>query len=1089
MANSFPEIKKFLGLFAQANSFVLPDGAMERAINLVINDDDVVSKVRGFYEYNDPSVGTLNQLYLFANRLFAIFNSKISYFTDTGSSPNETGTETTLSGQTVLLSNGRISRGLEQNGNFYFTTDNGVLKLDAYNATIFKAGAPPGLDLRGNFLSANGPIEAETQVGIRVLFGRRDANQNLVLGAPSDTLVLTNSKSTGVAWARSGAGPYDVVVTSPGHNLVAGMSVVISNGNATINGTQTVDSVTSTTFTFGSFVADPGASGTLDWTSTRSGLYEFSIPSEITSTTQAWFYQVYRSTQSGASATAPDADFRLINETLLSSAEITAGFVSFTDEVDDILVEFAPELYTNPNSREGELQANTQPPLCEDLALFNNFVFYGNCTSRHLLNLDVIDAGALASGDYIETAVLSGSSVSVTSVTNAAGDLQINSASHGLSNGTLINISTVTGGSLTAGSYYVVSAGASSFEISLTSGGASIAYSAVTALSYQSATVRRYVARTGVGNRTVESEGITNAGGDLRIDYASHGLTNGDSIYISTITGGSLTAGTYYVVSAAAGNFEISLTPGGASVAYSAVTSLYFEGVTNGTNPIFQLDTSSSTVSTQLRNTAQGIVRAINRDTSSLAYGNYVSGITDTPGKMRLTAKGFTGTIYVRANSSGAGGGFAPVLPAAFSSGTQVFSTNDTEQNAVYISKIGQPEAVPVVNKILVGSKNKAIKRVLSLRNSVIVLKEDGVFKITGDSPQNFLAVALDNTIQVVAANSATNMNNRVFFQATEGVCTATDTAVEIISRRIENRFEPIGGISTLNAQTAAVAYETDRTYRLSTILPNETTKTITYLYNVINDTWSESDELFSGGVVGPENALYLISTDNRILKERKKNTRIDYTNQNYAITVDSVEADMMSGRITSSTYTPLAGDIIVKSDVINRIESVSAVSATVFDLEFQRSSNLAAADSLFLYERQISEIKMAPFHAGIVGRTKQFSQLQVHTRTPSISRLYATFVGQTFGGSEETDWSAADISSSEGWGDPPFGYFPWGLADTIDTVYSTQPAPIVRLYVPLFQQRNTFIQAYLTHREGGEAMDIQALSWTVRAYMERVTR
>ena len=37
MAFQFPEVRKFLGLFAQANSFVLPDGAMEKANNIVFN--------------------------------------------------------------------------------------------------------------------------------------------------------------------------------------------------------------------------------------------------------------------------------------------------------------------------------------------------------------------------------------------------------------------------------------------------------------------------------------------------------------------------------------------------------------------------------------------------------------------------------------------------------------------------------------------------------------------------------------------------------------------------------------------------------------------------------------------------------------------------------------------------------------------------------------------------------------------------------------------------------------------------------------------------------------------------------------------
>lgn len=1010
MAYNYVELKTFSGLYAQANSFNLPQGAMEIAKNIVINDDNVISKMRGFYRYFSPGAGTLNNLFLYQGKLIAVYNSKASYFTDTGSSPNFTGSETNLSGATVLLTSPRKARGLEQNGNLYFTSDNGLMKLDAYNGTLFGAGAPPGLDIRGNFVSSNGPIKAETQYAVRVLFGRVDANNNTILGAPSDILTLTNSKTVGASYTSSGVGPYTVTVTSVDHNLSTGMSVTTSGAADTdANDTFTITVTGPDTFTY-STTNNPSGPASIDWAATRGGIYTFSIPSDITSTTQSWFYQIYRTSQSGSSSVTPSADFRLIDQVLLTSAEITARFVSYVDEVDEVLVEFAPELYTNPNSREGESQANTRPPLCEDVTLFNDYAFYGNCETRQFLNLDVVDTGSLVSGDYVEIKV--------------------------------------------------------------------------------DATTRRYVARTGVGNRTVKSKGITNAAGDLQIDYNNHGLNNGDTIYISTITGGSLTAGTYYVVSAGANAFEISLSSGGASVAHSAVTSLYFEGVTNGTYPIFQLDTSSSTVSAQLRNTAQGIVKAVNRDSSSLVFGNYVSGITDTPGKMRFSAKGFTGVIYARANSSTAGDGFYPILPSSFSSGTQVFSTNTSEQNAVYISKIGEPEAVPLINKLPVGSRNKAIKRILALRNAVIVLKEDGVFKITGDSPINFTVTQIDSTVSVIAEDSAAALNNQIYFLAVDGICIATDSTVEIVSRRIENRIETIVGYSDINTITSAVAYDSDRTYRICTALPNDDSRVITYFHNAINDTWTESDQLFVGGVVGPNNTMYYISTDNRILKERKNGTRIDFGGQNYAITVTSVASDGLSAVIVSSGVAPEEGYFIVKNDVITRLKAVTNISGSNYTVEFYRETNLDASDSLTMYARIVSEIKMAPFHGGILERGKQFSQLQLHTRTPSITRLSITFTGQSFGGSEETDWLSPNVASaSGGWGFEPWGFFPWGLADGIDIQYLTQPALIVRLYVPLFQQRNTFIQPYLVHRQGGESMDIQAMSWAMRAYAERVSK
>lgn len=1010
MSYSYPEIKNFLGLFAQANSFSLPDGAMEVAENIVINDDNVITKTRGFYQYFSPTLKTLNQLFNYQNKLVSIYEASAAYFTDTGSSPNYTGTEHVLTGQSFTCVSPRVSRGLEQNANQYFTADNGVMKLDAYNGVLFLAGAPPGLDIRGAFTADNGPILSETEYAVRVVFGRTDANNNLILGAPGDILTLTNSKVLAVAYTSTHPSDYLVAATtSAAHNLSSGMSVIVSGGsNPAVDGTHAIVVTGLTTFTFHT-TSDP-ATGTFNYTSTRQAIYEFTIPSDISDVTQQWFYQIYRTSQSGSALISPTADFRLIDQVLLTSAEIAAHFVTYIDEVDDVLVEFAPELYTNPNSREGELQANYRPPLCDDMALFNNYVFYANCETRQTLEVDVIDTDSLAAADYIE-----------------------------------VKIDSVT---------------------------------------------RRYVAQAGVGNRTVRSDSITNSGGDLRVDYVAHGLTNGETIYISTITAGTLTAGTYFVVSAATDTFKISLTSGGTPILYSAVTSLYFEGVTNGTYPIFQLDKTSSTVSAQLRNTAQGIVKAINRDQSSLIYANYTSGITDTPGKMQFTAKGFTGVIYVRANTTTAGAAFYPVLPSSFASGTQVFSKNDDQPNVVYISKVGEPEAVPYVNQIPVGSRNKAIKRIFALRNSVIVLKEDGVFKITGDNPINFTVTILDNTVQVVAANSGATLNNQVYFLAINGICIATDSSVEIVSRRIENRIENIIGLSNISEITSAVAYDSDRTYRIATAMPNDSTKTVTYFHNAINDTWTESDQLFNGGVVGPNDIMYYISTDNKILKERKVGTRIDYGNQNYAITVTTVDADAMGALVVSTDVVPQEGDFLVLSNVITRISAVRNTSGSNYQLTFFRTTNLTNGSTPILYARIVSNIRMAPFHAGVLERGKQFAQMQLHTRSPSITKIQCTFSGQTFGGSEVTNWIAALVSgNSGGWGFEPWGFFPWGLADQINNFFSTQPAPVVRLYVPLFQQRNTFIQATLLHQEGGEAIDIQAMSWAVRAYQERVSK
>lgn len=1002
MSYAYPEIKTFRGLFAQPNTFTLPDGAMEEARNVVINDDNILQKIRGFYQYYDANLATLNATFLYQQKLIGVFTNSVGYFSDAGSEPNVTGVYVQASGHPVSITPPLVSRSVEQNGNLYFTSDQGILKLDAYDGQVWSAGTPGGLDCRGSFLPKNGPVPGDSQIAYRVCFGREDANGNLLLGAPSDILPLTNSVIVDKLWSRT---TNIVTVTSVQHNLVSGMQITVTavTGNhAPVIGSYSVTVVDVNTFTFASSdsaTSDPA--NRLSYKVGRAALIEASIPDDITLVSQGYFVQIYRTTESNSANASPSPDFRLVEQINLDTVALAARVFVYEDNTDSVLLTNASELYTNPNSREGELQANLRPPYATDFCLFQNYVFYADCVLRNVLSIDVIDTGAIANNEYIEIKV--------------------------------------------------------------------------------GAVVRRYVARSGVGNQTVQSENVANDAGNLRITYTGHGFSDGDTVFVSYVSGGSLATGTYTVFGSTPNDFLI-------GAPYSAVTFLYFEGVTNGTYPIFQFDKTSPSVGTQLRRTAQGIIKAINRDLPSLVYGNYVSGIDDTPGKIRISAEDFTGTIYMAGSAPGICNAFSQTLPTSFASGTQVQSKNNSAKNAVYISKVGEPEAVPVVNYLLVGSKNKAIKRIFALRDSVILLKEDGIFKITGNTIANFSVTPLDTTVIILAANSCALLNNKVYFLGTQGICSATDSSVEILSRRIENFIEPILGASNLAAETAAVAYESDRTFRISTLGYNSPVKNITYIYNALNDTWTSSDYLFSAGVVGPGNKLYLVSS-NKILKERKYGNRLEYVGQNYTCAVTSSPA-VNQAIIGIVGRTPQIGDIIVYSNVINRIRVVESLAAGQYLLTFAKAINFASQPTVPLYAKIESQVTMAPYSGGVVGLGKQFAQIQFHTRTQNISRLKVTFQGQSFGGSEEAMWTDATVTGTTGgWGFAPWGYFAWGQTESLDAKVVTEPAPVIRLYVPLFQQRNTFIQTVINHSEGGESMDIQSISWALRAYKERVSK
>jgi hypothetical protein len=178
---------------------------------------------------------------------------------------------------------------------------------------------------------------------------------------------------------------------------------------------------------------------------------------------------------------------------------------------------------------------------------------------------------------------------------------------------------------------------------------------------------------------------------------------------------------------------------------------------------------------------------------------------------------------------------------------------------------------------------------------------------------------------------------------------------------------------------------------------------------------------------------------------------------------------------------------MLIKNNVITHVDTIpELVSGNQYTFDVTNINNLEAADTPTLYARYERIIKLAPFHAGLVGRLKFFAQMSVHLRDNSMSKAEITFTGQTYGGSTPITWTSQTIN--EGWGNFPWGFQPWGQETGIELTTGTTPAPVMRIYIPPFQARNTFIQPIISHIQAGEPTNIQAFSFAVRPYGERLS-
>lgn len=164
----------------------VPQGAMIRALNVLLSRPSVVEQRRGINTFGDELANNTNQLYNYQNRII-INNGTTFQYDSTGN-----GDWIPYSGSYSPPTNALVMRSFQANKNMYWNTSTGMKKLDELVGDITFAGSPPGLDGSG-ITTGSGWFTSHTQVAYRIVWGYTDANNNLILGAPSQRIVVANT--------------------------------------------------------------------------------------------------------------------------------------------------------------------------------------------------------------------------------------------------------------------------------------------------------------------------------------------------------------------------------------------------------------------------------------------------------------------------------------------------------------------------------------------------------------------------------------------------------------------------------------------------------------------------------------------------------------------------------------------------------------------------------------------------------------------------------------------------------------------------------------------------------------------------------
>jgi len=204
-----------------------------------------------------------------------------------------------------------------------------------------------------------------------------------------------------------------------------------------------------------------------------------------------------------------------------------------------------------------------------------------------------------------------------------------------------------------------------------------------------------------------------------------------------------------------------------------------------------------------------------------------------------------------------------------------------------------------LLNFIDVGPEDKEIHRILSLRESLFLLKEDGVYRLTGSNGA-YAVDLFDESTKIIAPDSAVVLNNQIYCLTNQGIAVISDTGVSIISKDIDNIVQLISSSNyDFKFTSFGVSYETDRSYLLW--IPSTTIDTVAtqaLRYNTTTQTFTIFPIAKTCGLVNSSNDKLYLGTDdiNFIEQERKSFDRTDYADRQYDLSIptDSIDDDVI---------------------------------------------------------------------------------------------------------------------------------------------------------------------------------------------------
>lgn len=488
---------------------------------------------------------------------------------------------------------------------------------------------------------------------------------------------------------------------------------------------------------------------------------------------------------------------------------------------------------------------------------------------------------------------------------------------------------------------------------------------------------------------------------------APNGVVNGDTFTITDV-GGALTR---IYTAAAANNFAAH----------------EFGRVTGGT------------IAANIDGTARNLAACINQDTgNTLWYAYYQTGTNVLPGGIILKARNLQTDEFALTSSRTTC--WTPALPT---SGTTYASSNTSSPSSFVVSKVAQPEAVPVAYTIPVQSGNLTVQlyRGVALQDALYLFSNAGVFRVTGSDPTTLQVVLFDSSALLVGLQTPQILNNSIYYYSTQGICSVSSGGNQIVSRNVERDVLQLSTLNNFTSLAYGCAYESDRKYDLfAPSNGSDTAATQAYVYNWITTAFTLWNRTCSSAIVNQStNRLYVTDLNGNVFEERKAFSNLDYADESYTITINSIDT-------TNSEFVLADSSNVMLGDIIQQTVSGEQLSTQVVGNNIaSKTITVTTADDFTTgtatdYRSITTTVQYAPLTCGFAQNLKKVQNWKFAFSNANFESCQVTFTSDLY---LQPETATLEPQTTGGWGAEPGGWGsqPWGVSQIPEQLIACNPS------------------------------------------------